>query len=227
MSIVDKPPATKPNYKVIGTRPIRHDGVDKVIGRAKYGADINLTGMLFGSILRSPYAHARIKSIDTSKAEQAPGVHAVITSKDMPEIGSKITDLGEGMFDLNDLKRIILATDKVVYKGQSVAAVAAETIHQAEAAALLIEVEYETLPPVLDVRAAMQDDAPILHDDLRTTAFASTTDDAGDKPTNVAKHIRHERGDVEKGFAAAKLVIEREFTTATVHQGSSAGKHER
>ena len=219
MAIVDKPTEAKPKYKVIGTRPIRHDGVDKVTGRAKYGADIQLTGMLYGKILRSPHAHARIKSIDTSKAEQAPGVHAVITSKDMPEIGSKIADLGEGMFDLKDLTRIVLAREKVVYKGHAVAAVAAETIHQAEAAALLIEVDYEPLPPVLDVRAAMQDDAPILHEDLRTKAFASATDDPGEKPTNIAKHFQHEKGDVEKGFADAKLVVEREFTTATVHQG--------
>ena len=117
------------------------------------------------------------------------------------------------------MKRIVLATDKVVYKGQQVAAVAAETIHQAEAAVLLIEVDYEPLPPVLDVRKAMQDDAPILHDDLRTEAFASATDDAGDKKTNVAKHFRHEKGDIEKGFADSHLVVEREFTTATVHQG--------
>jgi CO/xanthine dehydrogenase Mo-binding subunit len=219
MAIVDKPAEAKPKYKVIGTRPIRHDGVDKVTGRAKYGADIQLTGMLYGKILRSPHAHARIRSIDTSKAEQAPGVHAVITSADMPDIGSKIADLGEGMFDLKDLTRIVLAREKVVYKGHAVAAVAAETIHQAEEAAQLIEVDYEPLPPVLDVRAAMQDDAPILHEDLRTKAFASSTDDPGEKPTNIAKHFLHEKGDVEQGFADAKLIIEREFTTATVHQG--------
>ena len=219
MATVDKPTEAKPKYKVIGTRPIRHDGVDKVTGRAKYGADIQLTGMLYGKILRSPHAHARIKSIDTSKAKQAPGVHAVITSADMPEIGSKIADLGEGMFDLKDLTRIVLAREKVVYKGHAVAAVAAETIHQAEEAARLIEVDYEPLLPVLDVRAAMQDDAPILHEDLRTNGFASATDAPGEKPTNVAKHFLHEKGDVEKGFADAKLVVEREFTTATVHQG--------
>jgi CO/xanthine dehydrogenase Mo-binding subunit len=201
MAIVEKPTETKPKYKVIGTRPIRHDGIDKVTGRAKYGADIQLTGMLFGTILRSPYAHARIKSIDTSQAQQAPGVHAVITSKDMPEIGSKIADLGEGMFDLKDLTRIVLAREKVVYKGHAVAAVAAETIHQAEEAARLIEVDYELLPPVLDVRAAMQDDAPILHEDMRTKAFASSADDPGKKPTNIAKHFFHEKGDVEQGFA--------------------------
>lgn len=211
--------ATKPEYKVIGTRPIRHDGVDKVTGRAKYGADVNLTGMLRGAILRSPLAHARIKSIDTSKAEALPGVFAVITSDDMPEIGSKIADLGEGMFNLKDLSRIVLARDKVVYKGQAVAAVAAENLHTAEEAVRLIEVDYEELPVVLDVRKAMKPGAPILHDDLKTEAFASATDEPSDKPTNIAKHFYHEKGDLEAGFAEASVVVEREFTTATVHQG--------
>ena len=113
-------------YKVIGTRPIRHDGTDKVTGRAKYGADIHLSGMLEGAILRSPHPHARINSIDTSRALAMPGVHAVVTQADMPEIGSKITDLGEGMFNLRDVGRNVLADDKVLYKGHAVAAVAAE-----------------------------------------------------------------------------------------------------
>ncbi|MCH7989155.1 MAG: xanthine dehydrogenase family protein, partial [Planctomycetes bacterium] len=209
----------KKKYKVIGTRPIRHDGTDKVTGRAKYGADTNLTGMLAGAILRSPYAHAKIKSINTSKAEIFPGVHAVVTSADMPEIGSKIVDLGEGMFNLKDLSRNVLAKDKVFYKGHAVAAVAAENVHIAQEAAALIDVEYEVLPPVLDVRLAMQDDSPILHDDLKTESFASAGDPSGEKPTNIAKHFLHEKGDVEKGFAEAKVVVEREFTTSTVHQG--------
>ena len=87
--------ADKPKYKVIGTRPIRHDGVDKVTGRAKYGADVRLTGMLRGAVLRSPHAHARIKKLDTSKAEALPGVRAVATSADMPEQGDRIVELGE------------------------------------------------------------------------------------------------------------------------------------
>jgi xanthine dehydrogenase molybdenum-binding subunit len=209
----------KKKYKVIGTRPIRHDGTDKVTGRAKYGADTNISGMLAGAILRSPYAHAKIKSINTSKAEIFPGVRAVVTSADMPEIGSKIADLGEGVFNLKDLSRNVLAKDKVLYKGHAVAAVAAEDIHTAQEAAALIDVEYEVLPPVLDVRLAMQDDSPILHDDLKTEAFASAAESSGDKPTNIAKHFLHEKGDLEKGFAEAKVVVEREYTTSTVHQG--------
>jgi CO/xanthine dehydrogenase Mo-binding subunit len=206
-------------YRVIGTRPIRHDGVDKVTGRARYGVDVQLTGMLYGKILRSPHAHARIKSIDTSQAEAFPGVHAVLTSADMPDIGSKIADLGEGMFDLKDLTQNVLARGKVLYKGHAVAAVAAEDIHTAEEAARLIEVEYEGLTPVLDVRQAMLDDAPILHENLRTKAFASAADPTSDQSTNIAKHFLHQKGDVAQGFADAKLVVEREFTTATVHQG--------
>ena len=206
-------------YKVIGTRPIRHDGADKVTGRAKFGADIQLPGMLHGAIARSPHAHAKIKSIDTSKAESLPGVHAVLTRADMPEVGSKVAELGEGFFDLRDLSRNVLADDKVMYKGHPVAAVAADNVHVARQAADLIEVEYEVLPPVLDVREAMRDDAPILHDDLRTEQVAAASDEPGDKPTNVAKHYCHEKGDVADGFARAKVIVEREFTTSPVHQG--------
>ena len=125
-------------YKVIGTRPIRHDGADKVTGRAKFGADIQLPGMLHGAIARSPHAHAKIKSIDTSKAESLPGVHAVLTRADMPEVGSKVAELGEGFFDLRDLSRNVLADDKVLYKGHPVAAVAADNVHVAREAADLI-----------------------------------------------------------------------------------------
>ncbi len=219
MANVDGSTAETKQYKVIGTRPIRHDGTDKVTGRAKYGADIQLSGMLHGAITRSPHAHAKIKSIDTSKAEALPGVHAVLTHADMPEIGSKIADLGEGFFNLRDLSHNILAGDKVLYKGHAVAAVAADNVHIAREAADLIEVEYEVLPAVLDVRQAMQDDAPILHEGLRTKEFAAASDTASDKPTNVAGHYYHEKGDVADGFAAAQVVVEREFTTSPVHQG--------
>ena len=153
------------------------------------------------------------------KRKPLPGVFAVVTSADLPQIGSKIADLGEGMFDLKDLSCIVLARDKVLYKGHAVAAVAADNIHTAEDAARLIEVEYEKLPVVLDVREAMKDDAPILHDDLQTQAFASAEEESSDKPTNIAKHFYHEKGDLAAGFAEASVVVAREFTTATVHQG--------
>ncbi|QDT26056.1 xanthine dehydrogenase family protein molybdopterin-binding subunit [Gimesia panareensis] len=206
-----------PKYKVIGTRPIRHDGSDKVTGRALYGADIKVKGMLYGATHRSPHAHAIIKSIDTSRAEALPGVRAVATSADMPEPGDKIAELGEGAVNLNHLSSNNLARTKVLYKGHPIAAVAADNIHIAQEAASLIEVEYEVLPPVLDVLKAMEDDAPVLNPDVHTEEMASG--ETGDKPSNIAKHLVYEKGDIAKGFADAKYVVEREFRTATVHQG--------
>ena len=153
----------KKEYKVIGTRPIRHDGVDKVTGRALYGADFQITGLLHGRVLRSPHAHARIVAIDTSRAEAFPGVKGVVTAKDLPTAEDKIANLGEGPVNLKHLCDNILASDKVLYKGHAVAAVAATNPHIAEEACELIDVEYEVLPPVLEVRQAMEPDAPLLH----------------------------------------------------------------
>jgi CO/xanthine dehydrogenase Mo-binding subunit len=206
-----------PKYKVIGTRPIRHDGSDKVTGRALYGADIKVKGMIYGAIHRSPHAHAVIKSVDISKAEALPGVRAVATSADLPEPGDKIAELGEGAVNLNHLSSNNLARTKVLYKGHPIAAVAADNIHIAQEAASLIEVEYEVLPPVMDVLQAMEDDAPVLNPDVHTEEAVSG--ETGDKPSNIAKHIVYEKGDIAKGFADAKYVVEREFRTATVHQG--------
>lgn len=203
------------NYKVIGTRPIRHDGVDKVTGRAIYGADVYPSGVLFGRILRSPHAHARIRSIDVSKALALPGVEAVVTSADLPEPGDRIADLGEGAVNLQHLSSNILARGKVLYRGHAVAAVAATDVHLAEEAIALIKVDYEPLPPVIDVQKAMQESAPLLHEDMVTESLGKP----GTKPSNVAKHFRFELGDLARGFAAAAKTVEREFHTATVHQG--------
>ena len=205
----------KKEYKVIGTRPIRHDGVDKVTGRAIYGADFQITGLLHGRVLRSPHAHARIVSIDTSRAEAHPGVKGVVTAQDLPAAEDKMADLGEGAVNLKYLCDNILASDKALYKGHAIAAVAATNPHIAEEACELIDVEYEVLPPVLEVRAAMEPDAPVLHENLRTSSLGET----GDKPSNVASHLQHKKGDIEKGFDEADVVIEREFVTGTVHQG--------
>ena len=205
----------KKEYKVIGTRPIRHDGVDKVTGRAIYGADFQITGLLHGRVLRSPHAHARIVSIDTSRAEAHPGVKGVVTAQDLPEAEDKIADLGEGAVSLKYLCDNILASDKALYKGHAIAAVAATDPHIAEEACELIDIEYEVLPPVLEVRAAMEPDAPIIHENIRTSSLGET----GDKPSNVASHLQHKKGDIEKGFEEADIVIEREFVTGTVHQG--------
>jgi CO/xanthine dehydrogenase Mo-binding subunit len=211
-----KPAKTKSKYKVIGTRPIRHDGADKVTGRAKYGADIRLSGQLAGYILRSPHAHAQIKRLDISAAASMPGVHAIVVGSDLPEQGDRIAELGEGAVNMRHLRSNVLAQDKVLYRGHAIAAVAADNIHIAEEAAKKIVVEYELLPVVLDVRDAMKPDAPILNDDVRLTEFGEKENDS---PTNVAKKVLFENGDIAAGFASATVVVEREFTTATVHQG--------
>jgi xanthine dehydrogenase molybdenum-binding subunit len=206
---------TTNGFKVIGTRPIRHDGVDKVTGRAIYGADVQMAGLLHGRILRSPHAHARILRIDTSNAAALPGVEAIVTSADFPNPGNKIAELGEGAINLAHLSSNCLARGKVLYKGQAVAAVAATSLHIAEEALKLIEVEYEPLPPVLSVHAATAEGAPLLHEDLVTESLGKPTG----THSNIAKHFQFKLGDVEKGFAAAAVVVEREFETATVHQG--------
>jgi xanthine dehydrogenase molybdenum-binding subunit len=202
-------------HTVVGTRPIRHDGVDKVTGRALYGADYQMAGMLHGYILRSPHAHARILRIDTSKAEGLPGVKAVITAADFPESGDRIVDLGEGATPLSYIRGNMLAHGKVLYAGHAVAAVAATSAHIAEEAAGLIEVEYEVLRCALTAPDAMRDGAPILHEDLKTKEFGEQTG----RVSNVAEHFQHKMGDIDEGFAEADVIVEREFNTATVHQG--------
>jgi xanthine dehydrogenase molybdenum-binding subunit len=206
----------KPNeYKVIGTSPLRHDGVDKVTGRAAYGADIRLPGMLYGAVLRSPHAHARILSIDTSKAEKRHGVHAVVTARDLPDLESKVVELGEGIVNRKYQSNNVLARDKVLYFGHAVAAVAATSLNIALEAVGLVQVEYEVLHPVIDVRKAAEADAPILLDELRTEEFGKK----GDAPSNVAAHYQDKCGDIEQGFQDAMVIVEREFTTTMVHQG--------
>src|SRR5262245_54868875 len=138
-------------FKVIGTRPIRHDGVDKVTGRARYGADISLPGMLHGKVLRSPHAHARIKSIDASAALTVPGVKAVITGADFPQLPAGVVQMGELPMNPRYMAMNLMAHDKVLYDGHPVAAVAATSPHIAEEALKLIKVEYEVLPHTQNV----------------------------------------------------------------------------
>ena len=213
----------KPEYKVVGSRPVRHDGTDKVTGRAEYGGDYHAPNMLFGAVLRSEHAHARIKSIDTSKAEALEGVRAVITNADFPQPSDEMVEMGEGAAtSARWLLDNVLAGEKALYHGHPLAAVAATSAHVAEDALQLIEVEYEVLDPVLDVLEAMDDNAPLLHEFLRTEEIAGIFDPPGgigDKATNVAKHLKFESGDVEKGFAEADLIVEREFRTSMAHQG--------
>ena len=202
-------------YKVIGTRPVRPDGADKVTGRAIYGADMRLAGMLHGKVLRSPHAHARIRSIDTTKAKALPGVKAVVTAHDMPKAEDRMANLGEMSVNVKHLSNNALAYDKVLYRGHAVAAVAATNVHIAEEAMKLIEVDYEVLPAAIDVLSAMKDDAPILHEDQKTMELGQQTD----KVSNVVSHFQHKLGEPASGFAEADVIIEREFDTATVHQG--------
>ena len=145
------------NYKVIGTRPLRHDGREKVNGIAEYGADIQISGALHGKILRSPYAHARIRSIDVSKAEALPGVIATITSKDFPIIEDQVIDLAEVQGNTRMMAEHVMAHDKAVYKGHAVAAVAATDSHIAEDALDLIDIDYEVLKPALTLDDALKD----------------------------------------------------------------------
>ena len=187
-------------HKVIGTRPIRHDGVDKVTGRAIYGADIQLTGLLHGAIKRSPHPHARIKHIDTSRAEAHPGVRAVVTAHDLPQIADKLADLGEAIVNLRDASNNVLAYGKVLYKGHAVAGVAAINLHVAQEAVELIDVEYEVLPHVTGVLEAMEDGAPILHEDMKTTSMGEETD----KVSNIANHFQHKMGEPDGRFRGSR-----------------------
>ena len=207
-------------YKVVGTRPIRPDGTDKVTGRAQYGSDVHLTGMLYGKVKRSPHAHALIKKIDTSKAEALPGVRAIVTRADFPEVHEGVGELAEGpVTPLPYLLDRVIAGHKARFKGHAIAAVAATDPHIAEDAINLIEVEYEVLPAVTDVREAMADSAPIVQEELRTWTVSPLDRSQGDKPSNIAAHRTFAIGDVEKGFAEADVIIEREFETSRYHQG--------
>lgn len=193
-------------YRVIGSRPTRQDGYDRITGRAKYTADVNLPGTFYAKILRSPHAHANIKSIDTSKAQNLPGVRAIITSKDFGFSDDEMRNpIGYETF--GPPKQAILAYHKVYYVGHPVAAVAADDPNIAEEALSLIQIDYEVLPHVLTAWEGIKDDAPLLHDNLN------------DNSNNVATHIRYEKGDLQKGFGEADFIIEREFYTGTVHQG--------
>ena len=208
-------------YRVIGTRPMRHDAVDKVTGAAKYGADFSAPGMLHGKILRSPHAHAKILSIDTSKAEAVPGVLAVATAADFPIISARALDYENFQGNPRLIAENIFANEKVLYKGHAIAAVAATSQHVAEEAAALIDVKYEVLPTVLGWRDALKDDAPLLHDQM-TTRFRverfGPGDDTGEI-SNIAGHLQHKLGDIDKGFKEADVIFEKEYETQTVHQG--------
>jgi CO/xanthine dehydrogenase Mo-binding subunit len=202
------------DLKVVGTRPIRPDGVDKVTGRAQFGADMVMPGMLWGKVKRSPHAHARIVSIDASKALKLPGVKAVVTADDFPDIPSEEAFVGEGPMNFRDLSRNCMARGKALYEGHAVAAVAATSQAIADEALELLDVKYEVLPYVIDVEAAMAPDAPVLHDDL----FTAGVEPKPTKPSNIAKRVYFHKGDAKAGFAQAEVIVEGRYTTEPVHQ---------
>jgi len=212
--VLDRPDA-KPGFTSVGTRPIRPDGFDKVTGKAAYGADLVMPGMLHGRIKRSPLAHARILGIDARKALALPGVKAVVTGADFPDFAAEILEGGEAASNTRDMAVNIIARDKVLYDGHCVAAVAAISPAIAEAALELIEVAYEPLPHVIDVEAAMAPDAPVLHDHL----FTEGVEPRPTLPSNIAKRHEFVRGDVGAALAEAEVTVVGRYTTKAVHQG--------
>ena len=209
---IELPPSA---MHVVGTRPVRPDGVPKVTGQAQYGSDYSLPGMLWGAILRSPHAHARIRSINTAKAQALPGVKAVITGADLPE--QDFTYIGPERVQVNywHMTRNVMAKEKALFEGHPLAAVAATTQAIAQAALKLIEVDYEVLPHVINVDDAMKADAPLLFDDLITEGVQPTPT----KPSNIARRSEFKAGDIATGFALADEIVEMSFTTEPVHQG--------
>jgi len=205
---LDAEPDTPHSFEVIGTRPLRPDGIDKVTGRARFGADAVLPGMLVGKILRSPHAHARIRKIDVSKAAKLAGVKAIITRDDLPDL------TGEDR-SMRDILVNCMAREKALYEGHAVAAVAAVSQAVARQALKLIKVDYEVLPHVTDVDEAMKPSAPVIHDDV----FTDGVEPKPKKPSNIAKRSEFGHGDVEAGFREADFVIEKSFRTEATHQG--------
>src|SRR4249919_955647 len=195
--------------KWIGQRTIRPDGMDKVTGRAQFAADTNMPGMIWGKVLRSPHPHARIRGIDTSKAEKLPGVKAVVTSRDIVDFPIANGAVMLGIQDMRWMCRNVMAREKALFPGHPIAAVAATTEAIAAKACELIEVDYEVLPFAIEIDDAIKPDAPILHEFNKYEG----------KPSNIAGRQEVKKGDVAEGFKQAEIVIERSFTTRPVHQG--------
>src|SRR5260370_5232384 len=152
----------KAGLRLVGTRPIRPDGVDKVTGRANFGDDMTMHGMLWGRVKRSPHAHARIVAINTEKALAVPGVKAVVTRADFPDVPPERAHIGAAPHNLRDLSRNCMAQGRVLYEGHAVAAVAATSPAIAEEAVELVRVDYEVLPPGVEVQAAAGGGGPAL-----------------------------------------------------------------
>src|SRR5262245_50006512 len=210
---------TTREIKGVGLSIPRADGADKVTGHVQYVADIKPRGMLEAKLLRSPHAHAKIVRIDTSKAKALPGVRAVLTAADLPQLKKKAPTRAHA----------VLAIDRVVFVGQPVAAVAADELAIAEEALDLIEVEYQVLPASIDPLKSMQVGAPPVADAgteadtseaLAHSGVAAVKSDAPPpKAANIAQQARLQRGDVAKGFAESELVLEKTYRVPMVHQG--------
>lgn len=199
----------------IGTRPNRPDGIDKVTGHARYGADHQIAGQIVGLVKRAPHAHARILRIDTAKAEALPGVYAVATGEDFPEMSWEPMQSGDIVVNYAAISAAIMARGRVLYEGQPVAAVAARDLAVARAALDLIEVDYEVLPFVVDVVSAMAPDAPVLHD----TLFTAGVTPRPEKPSNLAAVFERGHGDVAAAFAESEIIVERRFRTHCANPG--------
>lgn len=193
---------TGQDFKTIGSRVKRPDGLDKVTGRARYGADMNAPGQLASLMLRSPHAHAKIVKIDTSKAEKLKGVKAVVTAADLP-------DLTNGNAGLYDTLENCMARDRALYDGHAVAAVAAIDKSTAKKALKLIKVTYEKLPHVTDVDEALKPGAPAVQPRYSQEG----------KPVNYVSQGQFGHGDIDKGFAEADVIVEKSYKTGQTHQG--------
>ena len=203
-------------FKYIGQRTRKTDAVERVTGRAVYGADMKLPGMLHAVAVRSPHPHANIVSIDSSKAEALPGVKGVITRKDLPEVGETgVTFGGELLIALEHLRVLTIAHDKALFDGHTIAVVAATSLEVAQEASELVEMEYEVLPPVENALQAMEAGAPLVLPGL----IAKTLGEPPTEPSNIAMVTESGRGDVEAAFREADLVLETSYETMMVHQG--------
>jgi len=199
----------------VGTSPVRPDGVPKVTGTARYGSDYKAPGMLVGKMLRSPHPHARILSIDTSRAEAYPGVHAVVTGADFPLLPFRY--VGPDRIERNAWhdSRNVMAREKVLYHGHALAAVAAKDEATAKHALGLIDVDYEVLPFTVEIADAAAEDAPLLFEDMITR----NVDPVPEKPSNISRRWADTIGDLEAGFAEADEIVEGTYSNDPAHQG--------
>ena len=193
----------KAEHTVVGTSPARMGGVERVIGAGIYGIDLSLKDELHGGILRSQYAHAKILSIDTSEAKKVPGVHAVVTAADAPDV----------RYGRTYIDRYMLAKNKVRYMGDPVAAVAAESPALVKQALKKIKVVYEPLPVVLDPEETMKLEAPTLHEDMPLPKNLP----ADVKVKNVCSYTPVHAGDPDKAMAEADIVVDEVYETKMIH----------